>query len=462
MLRYDDKIYEDKCRSCEPSDHRKSYKALNDLNEEIICCNNKAVNWKCRGLEPEQCQKKLCRNCAMGEEKSKYCAECWFLLTFEEGIDSTRPAPQEEDNDVVETSTKSRATTRTKNTTEIRATLEDDESEFIRSRKDQVFNVKDGDDISDEHLAQLQAQAYELMKESEEIIKNKVDTSGKKLPLISLWEMPICGGHHVFGTIHCCSLPWWVVHAQLIKWEDDGIDKTTRKNNISALITKFCFCVCGTKYDGNMSLIAEFLPDVLSINPYVKGDVTVVDNRLAKAENLSDKWDRLSKISFTKANSMLRYYAPVQSNNLKVHVDKVLCYFNRVYRNPKVCNHRWGYSSDPELIQLLIQLLTKVPEITGNKFSLKNKVDEKLANHFNVGEVDGLLQSEMFERKDIKEIMEVYPEYFSNIHVSRSSDGSSTANEDAVMRVLKEIYTNNCMRDLRKEVRRQEHQKKER
>ena len=39
MLRYDDEIYDDKCRSCEPSDHRKSYKALNDLNEEIICCN---------------------------------------------------------------------------------------------------------------------------------------------------------------------------------------------------------------------------------------------------------------------------------------------------------------------------------------------------------------------------------------------------------------------------------------
>jgi len=323
--------------------------------------------------------------------------------------------------------------------------------------------VKDGDELSNENLETLQAEAYQLMTESEDIIKTKCQDlfqkEKKKLPLISLWEMTLCGGHHVFGTVHCCNVPWWVVHAQILKWEDEGKDKKSIKDDTSTLITKYCFCVNGTKYNGNMSLLAEFLPDVLSINPYVKGDLVIVDNKVAKAENLGDKWGKLLKKSFEKTTSMLQFYEKIQPNNLKNHVDNLLCYFNRVYKYPKVCNHRWGYASDPELIQLLITLLTAIPDIGGGKFSIKFKVDEKIGNYFNVREVsDQIQQTDRFENKDLKEIVEVYPEYFKNINVSSKSDGSK--NDDTIMRILQEIYTNNSIKDLRKEVRRQEHSKK--
>ena len=455
LLHFEDEQYTLKCHSAAPLVPSHTYKALNDLGEVIIrCSKQQAPRYYCKGEDPEKCTKQLCKSCYLGDEQSKYCINCWFLKEWDNrnSLSGNNPSASNSivDNPSTSSSVPNNSSSTKKNSGGV--TLRDisvDEDDRIRAKQ----LLRDADDISEERFIALNDEVRDLWSESELIIKRKAQ-DGNKLALKQLWQLHLCGGARVFGTQKCLSITWWVMHAQILKWEDEGdspAEITTKTNN---LILKYCFCTRNHKYSGNMSLLAEFLPLVELIKPFEKGQQVVVEGKI-ETETMAKKWERINKEKFEKdKDTMLMYYSPINYINLKGHIEEVLVYFQRVYTNPEICNHRWGYSSDPAMIATLIKII-KTQNPAGDKFTAKKEVDTDINNYFNVSEIHPDLLQCPYDKSKLRACMKVYPEYFK-YKVPEDADGSNSL----AVAALKEIYQNNKLHSLGKVGRRVENVEK--
>jgi hypothetical protein len=99
------------------------------------------------------------------------------------------------------------------------------------------------------------------------------------------------------GTTKCLHLPWHVV----LWYQQQVPEDKDKAKAVEQLIQKYCFCVPSTKFKVNMSLMAEFLPLLHRINPYVKGGKMVLENEL-KVIGLEEKWRNVTNEAFGIVN----------------------------------------------------------------------------------------------------------------------------------------------------------------
>lgn len=407
----------DLCKSCDPVNEQFAKYVKPADGDMYLHCGRKTGNFPCAGKIEYHCEKTLCINCQSASnqyqkhtDKHKFCRDCiWlyrrdfpdFALLDDAMMNKQKPVP-------VNTRTKADKSSRPPV-----PTVSAQASSSSSTRSDGIAIDDTNKELRELNLLTI-----------DNYIKAKGKGESDRLELSDVWSLPMCGGPHIYGTAKCQQVHWYVGHyVYMTAYEEYSPEKYPNikqqpyaKDKVMNLIKKYCFCNEADEVhrkllkSTNMSLLSEYLPKVLTFDPFAKDSMSK-DEKGKKILAIHDR---------SQGNqSMLIYYKKVRfSDNFMNHISNWMTKFGRAYSDGS-WNHRTGYADDIPSVFLTtcIQLFNKSGEVIDSEFSaFKNRVLTTIKSR-QLG-----LETAKFEDKDIQTARTYYPQCMQGVPDNASEE----------------------------------------
>jgi len=446
------------------------YEYTQGINQKLKICTCKVIDEREDVLAEEACDAELgCEKeiiCPTCFSKGFICEPCWSAATIEEHPDLFRDEIRKRKSESVANKSSSNKS--------VGVVQVNDESYYVNDHKDlEASELVELPHVSKpQHYSRAELTPDESMSLRQKILnlmihaEDWIRSPQSKLSLKNYWNDSNCGGHMLLGTSKCIHVPWYVITylRECTELPDSDKDyKLKTSNEVDKFLDMFCMCPKETRFQHNISLLSEFIHEVVLIHPYAKTKAKVKNGELIEEGTIEHKWNKIIKKLFDRNNhdTMLGYFAPpAKYESIKKPIDKFLISFNKVYTNPGINNHRWGYGDEEACIKMLCDYVTKIgndPNI--NLFDDKKKLIDKILNYFNNRQVNGL-QSRKADANFFKICRDEYEYFFVGVPELNENDDSEeyiSKCYEANERALKEVYKSITDTNLYKEYKKSDH-----